>query len=175
MIDEINFNNEVKINKILVATDGSPASIKGIVHAVQMAKEKNADVIAIYVDTTFSDIDPRGYTAFRIQNEKIDINDSDIKAILNKYYEDIGKPKSLIHGEAGLEVAASVGVKQGVKVKTMVEKGREVEVILKIAEQESVDMIVMGSKGMSGLDRILLGSVADKVNKLASCPVLIIR
>lgn len=57
----------------------------------------------------------------------------------------------------------------------MVERGLTVETIITIAEKEKVDMIVMGSKGLSGLDKILIGSVADIVNRLASCPVLVVR
>ncbi|MCI2427396.1 universal stress protein, partial [Candidatus Acetothermia bacterium] len=43
------------------------------------------------------------------------------------------------------------------------------------AKEENVDMIVIGSHGRRGFDRIQLGSVADRVSKLARCPVLIIK
>jgi len=179
MIDETNINEEVKITKILVTTDGSPESIKGITHAVQMAKEKNAEVIAVHVDTTFIDTDPRAYTAFasisKRKIKEISLTNSETADILNKYYEIIRDSESLILGKAGLEFAVATGKKQGVKVKTIIERGRAAETILKIAEQEAVNLIIMGSKGVTGLDKILMGSVADKVNKLARCPVLIVK
>lgn len=182
MIDDVNFNEEANIKKILVATDGSSLSIKGIIHAIKMAKEKNAEVIALHVDSTFMDMDPKGYTAYTafsitqdVKSEKANVSDPDIRDVLNKYYDDIGKPTSLIHGEAGLEVAETIGKKQGVKVKTMIERGKEAKTIIKIAKQESIDLIVIGSKGLTGIDKLLLGSVADTINRLAPCPVLIIR
>jgi nucleotide-binding universal stress UspA family protein len=47
--------------------------------------------------------------------------------------------------------------------------------IIKYAENENVDLIVMGSKGRSGFKRTLLGSVASTVLSYARCPVLIVR
>lgn len=47
--------------------------------------------------------------------------------------------------------------------------------IVKAAEQEVADMIVMGTHGRSGLNRLLLGSVAERVIRLAPCPVITVR
>ncbi len=49
------------------------------------------------------------------------------------------------------------------------------EEIVKVAEEERADMIVMGTHGRSGLNRVLLGSVAERVIRLAPCPVLTAR
>ena len=180
-------SQEVKMEKILVATDGSEPSIVGIERAIQLAKEKNADLIALYVDTSFSHVDARGYDAFVWDVLKRELNkvDKDIKemtaehidagTIMEKYYQHMGKPTAVLVGEAGLKVAESLAEKQGVRVKTMVERGKAVETIVKIAEQENVDMIVIGSRGMTGFDRIMLGSVAEKVSAMAWCSVLIVR
>lgn len=182
MIDKANLQ-EVAINKILVAVDGSPSSIRGIEHAVQLAKEKNADLIALHVDTTFSDIDSKGYGALALQKSLANGKElkgtnnlvSDITDILEEHYKEIGKPTALIQGEAGLEVAEFLAEKQSVKVKTMIERGRAVKTIVEIAGRENAGMIVIGSKGMTGFDRMMLGSIAEKVSKFASCPVLIVR
>jgi nucleotide-binding universal stress UspA family protein len=53
--------------------------------------------------------------------------------------------------------------------------GYAAEEILDVAEAEKVDMIIMGTHGRKGIDRILFGSVAEKVVKSASMPVLTIR
>ena len=50
--------------------------------------------------------------------------------------------------------------------------GRPDELILKLAQEESADLIVMGTHGRSGLSRLLLGSVAERVLRQASCPVM---
>ena len=54
-------------------------------------------------------------------------------------------------------------------------EGRPADVILKVANEESVDMIVMGTHGRSGLPRMILGSVAEEVVRKAICPVLTMR
>jgi nucleotide-binding universal stress UspA family protein len=53
--------------------------------------------------------------------------------------------------------------------------GYAAEEILEAAQTEGVDMIVIGTHGRKGIDRILFGSVAEKVVKSAACPVLTIR
>ena len=63
----------------------------------------------------------------------------------------------------------------GVDAKGHVLIGYAAEEILSRAEEEKVDLIVMGTHGRKGIDRILFGSVAEKVVKNASMPVLTIR
>ena len=47
--------------------------------------------------------------------------------------------------------------------------------IVKYAEDEGFDYIVVGTRGLSGLKRMLLGSIADKIVRHAHCPVIVIR
>ena len=53
--------------------------------------------------------------------------------------------------------------------------GSPVTEILKLAEAENIDLIVMASHGRSGIGRLLMGSVAESVMRKANCPVLIVR
>lgn len=64
---------------------------------------------------------------------------------------------------------------EGVNVEARVVTGYAAEEILGVADGEDVDMIIMGTHGRRGIDRILFGSVAEKVVKSARCPVLTIR
>jgi nucleotide-binding universal stress UspA family protein len=64
---------------------------------------------------------------------------------------------------------------RGIKARWRVQVGVPFEEIVSIAEEERVDMIVMGTHGRSGLNRALLGSVAERVIRLAPCPVLTVR
>jgi len=50
-----------------------------------------------------------------------------------------------------------------------------VKTIVEYAEEKKIDLIVIGSKGMSGLKRMLLGSVASGVVTYADCPVLVVK
>jgi nucleotide-binding universal stress UspA family protein len=53
--------------------------------------------------------------------------------------------------------------------------GDPAEEIMKVAAKQHADMIVMGAKGLSAIDRILLGSVSTRVVQYANCPVLVVR
>jgi universal stress protein A len=53
--------------------------------------------------------------------------------------------------------------------------GHPADVIVRIAEERDVDLIVMGTHGRTGLQHVLIGSVAEKVVRLAPCPVLTVR
>jgi nucleotide-binding universal stress UspA family protein len=53
--------------------------------------------------------------------------------------------------------------------------GQPADTIVRIAEERQIDLIVMGTHGRTGLQHVLLGSVAEKVVRLAPCPVLTVR
>lgn len=63
----------------------------------------------------------------------------------------------------------------GVHIGTRVESGRAEETILTIANEGDFDMIAMGTHGRSGFSHLFLGSVAERVVQLASCPVLTVK
>jgi nucleotide-binding universal stress UspA family protein len=179
-IDEV-VSQMPKVKKILVSVDGSSVSIRGVVHAVQLAKVKNAELIALFVDTSYMDMDTKGYGAYALLKDRryeLDVKGIDSKEvvdILEKHFKRVVKPASVVFGEVGLEVAELIAERQGVKLKTMIERGEAPQTIVKIAKEENVDMIVIGSHGLRGFNKILLGSVAESVSKLASCPVLIVK
>jgi nucleotide-binding universal stress UspA family protein len=64
---------------------------------------------------------------------------------------------------------------QGVSARAVVKVGVPWEQIVRVAADEDADMIVMGTQGRTGLDRLLLGSVAERVVRRAPCPVLTVR
>ena len=64
---------------------------------------------------------------------------------------------------------------QGVSARGLVKIGVPWEEIVRVAADERADMIVMGTHGRTGLDRLLLGSVTERVVRRAPCPVLTVR
>jgi len=70
--------------------------------------------------------------------------------------------------------AAQLG-ESGVSARWRVSTGAPFEEIVKAAKEEQVDMIVLGTHGRGGLNRLLLGSVAERVIRTAPCPVLTVR
>ena len=63
----------------------------------------------------------------------------------------------------------------GVKIHTEMLEGVPAKEIVEFAEKKKADLIVMGTTGKTGLERILLGSVAERVIKNAHCPVLVVK
>ncbi|HJZ87263.1 MAG TPA: universal stress protein [Polyangia bacterium] len=64
---------------------------------------------------------------------------------------------------------------RGLKVRGRLETGDPYVTILRVAADEKYDLIVMGTHGRTGLQHLLMGSVAEKVVRRSSCPVLTIR
>jgi nucleotide-binding universal stress UspA family protein len=63
----------------------------------------------------------------------------------------------------------------GVDVETVVREGYPASVIIDEAEEQSVDLVVIGTHGLSGLKHMLLGSIAERVVQKAHCPVLTVK
>ncbi len=63
----------------------------------------------------------------------------------------------------------------GVRVESFVGEAESWEAIINLSKDQSIDVIVMGSHGRTGLRRLLMGSVTEKVIGHASCPVLVVK
>src|SRR5262245_5585112 len=62
-----------------------------------------------------------------------------------------------------------------VRVERRVEEGHAAEATLRVAKEEHADLVVMGTHGRTGLGRLLMGSVAERVLREAECPVLTVK
>lgn len=141
------------LNKIVCAIDLSEQSRVIADYAVMLAKMSNASIIVVYVAPTLTQ-----YTGFHIPPNTIDSFVGEIVAGAEQTI------KSFVDAHF-----------QGVNARGTVVVGYAAEEILSLAEIEKADMIVMGTRGRKGLDRILFGSVAEKVVKSSSCPVLTVH
>jgi nucleotide-binding universal stress UspA family protein len=70
------------------------------------------------------------------------------------------------------EKVADAGI--GLKIHQVVDAGQPFGSIVDCAEKEGVDLIIMSSHGRTGLSRMLIGSVTDKILRGAPCPVLVV-
>lgn len=77
--------------------------------------------------------------------------------------------------EASVAKVKELGDKEGAMVEEIIEVGEPYQVILKTAEAKEADLIVVGSHGRTGLERLLLGSVAERVIGHADCAVLVAK
>ncbi|MDP2799535.1 MAG: universal stress protein [Deltaproteobacteria bacterium] len=137
--------------KVLVATDGSESSMKAVKRALELAEEKEGAKVtlmsvAYYSKDDFDDMPPN------IQ-DKLEDQAAD-----------------------ALKKAKALFDKKGVKVETVLEAGVvPANNIIHRAKEDKIDRIIMGSTGMTGLKRVLMGSTAAKVVAYAPCSVTIIR
>jgi nucleotide-binding universal stress UspA family protein len=77
--------------------------------------------------------------------------------------------------EDELEKWAAGARKKGATVRAIIRTGSPAEQIVELATAEHADLVVMGTHGRGGVSRVLLGNVADRVIRLAPCPVLTVR
>lgn len=140
------------LKKILVPTDGSDSSMRAADFALKLAKHFESEIIAIYV------ID-------RIILEEIS------KIHERHEVEDEIKRKA----ERCLNYIVKSAKREGLKASSILVEGQPHDQIVRYAESLRTDIIIMGSKGRRGTNRILIGSVAERVIEYAPCPVLVIR
>jgi nucleotide-binding universal stress UspA family protein len=86
-------------------------------------------------------------------------------------------PNSVIAKDArdNLRRIAKRFVPSTVPVTMLVDRGRAFDVITRVVEEENIDLIVLTTHGRTGLDRVLMGSTAERVVRHARCPVFIVR
>jgi nucleotide-binding universal stress UspA family protein len=135
--------------KILVALDDSDYAFKALSKAMDIAKKENAE-LTIY--SAYSDL-------LEVEGLSLESRES-----LAQHAEEI-----VARGKAIAETA-------NVFAKTVTESGPSpADNIVSYAERSNMEMIVMGHKSRTGLERLLIGSVAVKVVTYAPCSVLVIR
>jgi nucleotide-binding universal stress UspA family protein len=78
-------------------------------------------------------------------------------------------------GEVALKYVAEKAGDEGVEIEGNIIEGHPADEIIKYSEKNSISLIVLGTLGKSGLDRFLLGSVAEKVVRNSKIPVLVVR
>jgi nucleotide-binding universal stress UspA family protein len=78
-------------------------------------------------------------------------------------------------GKGYVNYVVDLAAKAGLSSSGSVAEGRPFEQIIRTAKDKNVDLIVMGTYGRRGTERILIGSVAERVIEYASCPVLVLK
>ncbi len=137
---------------IVIATDGSKNSQRAISHGIEFAKLSGAIVHALYVVNTPSTIS-ENWTAGKEMIYKIMKND----------------------GQKAVSKIMKIGEASGVEVRGILLEGYPSSEIIDFAENNNIDLIVMGTLGATGLERFLIGSVAEKVVRDSKVPVLVVR
>lgn len=127
-----------RYNKILVAVDGSEASRNALRQSFKLAFDEKKWITVVSINPPYQgDLDLVGI--------------SNISEILKGT------------GEKNLEEAKHIAETENATIKTRLEEGEPFQKIVEVAEEERCELIVMGRRGMSGIERTLMGSVTSKV------------
>ena len=147
--------DDIPLKRILVPLDGSDSSFRAAKYAIKVAKMANAEIIFMHAVVNPPYGDPRS-----------------AGIMITAYIKEARELAELWYVKAG-----NMASKEGVKfmAETILDVASAADSIVNYAESKKADLIVIGTKGRTGLKRLLLGSVASGVVTHASCPVLITR
>ncbi len=145
------------VKKILCTTDFSEASYAGVHVANEMALKDSAEVVLAHVAAPVPVLGaphhaaPVAFDVPAYQQEFVDKTEETIAHLAKTKFDG------------------------SLTVKTRVEVGYAADEIARIAGEEGVDLIVISTHGHTGFQRLLLGSVTERVIRYAPCPVLSVR
>ena len=144
-------------SNFLVALDGSEHAARALESAVTLAQRCDAKLIlfhSVEINAFRSDYDIRVMDSAREVYRRIGMEQGE--AILDEAQESVRA--------TGLD-----------KVERLIGEGDPVKAILKAAKDHAVDLLIVGTRGLTGLREIAMGSVAHKISVAAACPVLIVK
>ncbi len=145
--------------KILVGTDGSEEAALALSTAADLAKSTNSELHIAYVfPTAVQRPFPNPITA-----RPAEVLEHELEEAMNQAQSFLDREVEQVKGE-GVEVAD-----------THLTRGRPDTELVHLSEEIDAGLIVMGSRGLGGVRRALMGSVSDSVVRHAHCPVLVVR
>ena len=151
---------EIGFSKIVVGIDGSEESMKAAEYAISVAKLYNAELNAITVLT--SDIGYI-YSSPGVESPPLTVKEIVLLAEdeAKKWFDEIKEKAN----------------KKGIQLKTesIVAKKSLLNTILEYVEEHNINLVVVGTRGRSGIKKMLLGSIASGLITYSPCPVLVIK
>jgi nucleotide-binding universal stress UspA family protein len=140
--------------KIMVGTDGSKTAQKAVDQAIELCKSTGAELIAVSV------VDMKPVSS-------IEETDGEVYRKVQSEFER--------HANELLDDVEKKAIKEKLKIKRVVQIGDPADVIVELAKRERADLIVIGTKGLVGVERVLLGSHAERIVRWAQIPVLVVH
>ena len=139
------------MKKILVAVDFSDSSAKALAHALELAEKFDSQLLLLHV--LHDPADAPGFYASKKAGKKVLKNMEQAAAEMMAEFVD-------------------KHARKWKKTEARIVPGLPAEGVVRMAGDEKFDLVVVGTRGHSGVKRLLLGSVADKVIRACRCPVL---
>jgi nucleotide-binding universal stress UspA family protein len=147
-------DTKVQIKKILVPIDGSECSLYAAKYATRIAKDENAQLYCIHVITSV----PYGIANAPAIEEYF----KDLEQKVQSWFD---KVRDMAKNECIPDL----------KTETFTDVNSVIGSIIDYATTKDIDLIVIGTRGRTGLKRFFMGSVASRVVQHAHCPVLLVR
>lgn len=142
--------------RILTCTDFSDASAPALRRAAALAADGEAEILLTHVINPSAFIPPQAVVQF---------SDESVTAVKDSLRKQLDETRATLFADLPAE-----------KVKTAIlSHPSAASAITEYADEEAADLIVIGSHGRTGLTRMLIGSVAEKVVRHAHCDVLVVR
>lgn len=151
------------IGKILVPVDGSRFARKALLEAIKVGKKFNSKIFVVSVVDT-ADYPPGMLLALLKKDKRLE--------------ESINQFMSAAKVNVRKELLADVAIckSKGLSANYEILMGKPVEMILKFAKGKKIDLIIIGSQGLSGIKKVkVLGSISRKISELSPCPVMIVH
>ena len=145
-------------DRILVPTDGSNVAQAAVEHALDIAQRYDAEVHALFVADTDA-------IAYGLGAEQVD-------RIRQGKFSEMDELREEAEEATGYVV--DLGEEYGLTVRERHAGGKPHRVIADYAEDEDIDLVVMGSHGRAGVRRALLGSVTERTLRSTAVPVLVV-
>ena len=143
----------MKISNILVATDFSPSAVRAVAPAADYARQFQAPLLVLH--------------AYRVDIPVASPLTGGGYVLPDGFFEHLAKEARLRVEKVASEVTAT-----GVSAIGIAVDRHPATAIVEEAKARKVDLIVMGTRGLTGIKHLALGSVADRVVRTAPCPVL---
>lgn len=143
----------MQVRSILVPTDFSESASRALEHAVGLAKTFRARIDLLH--------------AYQVP---IQIGVGEPVPLPQEFFDQMRE-----RAQRRLDDLAAKLSSDGVEVRTHLALEAASRAIVEAAEQLGVDLIVMGTRGLTGMKHVLLGSVAERTVRLAPCPVMTVK
>lgn len=146
---------KVDFKSILVATDGSLHAAAAASEAIGIAKKNKSRLTVVSVAA------PEAMTPMDIESVEMQ------RSLIAE--------KELTGAERNAKDAKAAALKEGVAVEAFVLSGKPTDAIIQIAKEKGADLVVLGSHGRTGIEKLLMGSVTERVIVLSACAVLVVK
>jgi nucleotide-binding universal stress UspA family protein len=149
-----------KITRLLVGIDGSDSSLNAATYAIDLSKRFNSEIFLL-----------------SIVPSKVHHGDSSgvFGMVSPSYLNDFKKEAERWFNEIMNQIKDDSEIKERIKSDVITSPFSIAASILNYAEERNIDLIIIGTRGNSGLKKMLLGSVASDVVTYSYCPVLVIK